>query len=189
MVRLALCLDPQNPAATGVAQKAIRSIDPRCGRDAEDSARRADLYRKVMAERIPGSQVPLDSILPRFGERDGRPVEEQHGIMVPRLRLGRLAEKITRGIAFLDEGRYIQPPSKVSFFVISPAADADPAIADVLYKYGKLHSRGPGISVYSAVPPEDRAMAMLSIEIWGQLKLHTFVDTEGQPARPSVSTN
>jgi len=54
LVRVALCLDPHDPASSSVVETALRSMRAAAGRDPRDTLLRAARARKVMGETLQG---------------------------------------------------------------------------------------------------------------------------------------
>lgn len=163
LLRLALCVDPQAPTTAGIVQRALRAMDPEAGRDVPDQQARARLREKFAREM---KVVPPDApILKPFGEKWGRPPEEQFGIHLPGKYLLQLGEKIARGILFMDGGQFIEPPLTVR--VGTDIERAPPEALQMVREQGRLYAIEPGIVVRRLVPPDAPEVSLLEIEIWG----------------------
>ncbi len=170
-VKVGACLDPNDPVTAGLVRRTLRAMDPREGTTPIDQRARARLLKKFMAETKLVS--PDDRILPPFNEKWGRPPEEQVGIKVPESALRRLGEKITRGIHYLNGGRFIEPSYEIGVFL-----DADPVpaeLVDVVEKRGEVYANEPGIVVRRFASDDEHYWSVSSIELWSQWKIWVTV--------------
>src|SRR5262249_364511 len=92
--RVALTLDPKNPASKGLSVKALRAINPAAARDEGDAAARDARAKKILAEMIKGEPIKEKNLLPGLGERWGRPIEQQIAIKIPGESFPAVTEKI-----------------------------------------------------------------------------------------------
>jgi hypothetical protein len=173
LIRLGMCLDPEKAAASGIAEKALRALNPRFGKSPKDALARQSTRDKFIARLKPFSQVPLDACYPGFGPNETSHGSESVGVLIPKEGLQRLVEKICRGIFYLEDRIFIEPPYEVVHHVVHEHVAA-PIVA-MVNKFGKLYARGPGLTVRRAVADDDRRAALVSIEIWGQLRLYASV--------------
>jgi hypothetical protein len=163
LMRLALCVDPKAPTTAGIVQRALRAMDPGAGRNLSDQQARAALRRKIDREL---QIVPSDArVLKPFGEKWGRPPEEQFGIRVPGDHLLRMGEKIARGIHFMDGGQFIEPPLRIR--VGTDLDGTPPDTLQMVREQGKVYAIEPGIVVRRLIPPEAPSVSLLEIEVWG----------------------
>ncbi len=161
LVRLGLCIAPQY--ALGVVPKALRSISSQYAKDEQDARHRKDKREKLLRQVLTGNDIPRASMYPNLGERWGRPLEQQHIITISAEQVRRLGEKIVRGIFYIEDGRFIEPPYVIEVHVVH-----DENIAEVIVlidRFGKIYAREPGIIVHRAAVPEDTMYSLLKIEI------------------------
>ena len=78
LIRLGLCIDPQSPGALGIVPKALRSISPQYAADEREAQHRKAKREKLLRQIIKGNDLLRESIYPNFGEKWGRPPEQQH---------------------------------------------------------------------------------------------------------------
>jgi hypothetical protein len=173
LVRVALCLDPYDPAASSVVETALRSMRAAAGRDPRDTLLRAARARKMIGEALQGAAIPGHGVFPGMEEKWGRPVEEQVAILIPVKSFHRIAQKIVRGIFFIQEKKFIEAPYKIDFFALHENA-AEP-VKQVLDKFGTTYAQEPGIVVRRAVTAEDNTSSLFQIEFWRQMKLYASV--------------
>jgi hypothetical protein len=107
--RIALTLGAQNPASKGLAEKALRAINPAAARDEGDTAAREARAKKILGEMFKGEQIKSKNVVPGLGERWDRPVEQQVAIRISDESFPAVTEKIVRGLAFREEGAFIEP--------------------------------------------------------------------------------
>jgi len=173
LLRLALCVDPNVPETSGIIDKALRSMKPEFARDERDRAARAARGARLRAELIDGPEIERSAVYPGLGERWGRPPTEGLGIRVPAESLRRLAEKIVRGIFFLEDNTFLGADHSIDFYALTDEG-AGP-IKHLLHRFGKEYARGPGIVVRRAVAVDQPTGAVFEIEIWGQFEMYASV--------------
>ena len=88
----------------------------------------------------------------------------------------RISEKIVRGITFLEEELFVEPPHAIEF------CPFDDEAAEVFRKridqFGKEYARAPGIVVVKADGEEDMS-ALYEIEFFEQYKTRASVRIAG----------
>ena len=172
-VRVALCLDPNDPASRSIVQKALRAMKPEYAKTQSEKRARTALAKRITSELLQGPQIPHGSTYLSLGERWGRPQGSGMGVVIPVESFRRITEKIVRGITFLEDNRYIEPPHNVHFFALDDeGARPFQELAEVT---GTILAREPGIVVRRVVTPEDGITALYEIEFWKQIKTHAAV--------------
>lgn len=172
-VRIALCLDPNEPAFKGMEKKALRSMDPRKGKSTSDQLARARLAEKLTSELMVGDAIPSFGTYPSLGERWGRPHGAGIALAIPADYFRQITEKIVRGITYIESKRFIDPPHHVEFFALDDVGSI--TIRQVLKAHGQELAREPGIVIRRAVAPEDGISALYEIEFWRQFKTYASV--------------
>jgi hypothetical protein len=172
LIRLGMCVNPTIAQAAGIADKALRALNPRLAKNAKDAVHRYKRALKLLRLLKPVADVPHESIIPVARQPDWP--DPQHAITIPRASLQALAEKISRGIFFIEDDQYIEPPYEVTHYVLPEAPHED--VLDLLERFGKVYSREPGIVVTRAVAEDDRISAIFKFEIWGQFRMFSVVD-------------
>lgn len=176
LICLALCVDPHVPATAGIVQKALRSMKPVHGRDDRDKSARASRAKRLNEILINGSDIPRSAVYPGLGERWGRSSQEGLGVRVPAESLKRLAEKIVRGIYYLQDETFIEPPYAIDFYALDD--DGAAHLRALLDQFGQIYAREPGIVVRRVVPKDAPLCGVFEIDIWGQFKMYASVDSE-----------
>ena len=185
MLRLGLCIDPNAFESTGVVPKVLRSLDPKLAKNDKDRRAREAKRDQILKQVLKGTDIPLSAVYPRFEERWGRPPENQVAVPLPKKSVDRLFEKVIRGLAYLENGCFIEPPHTVALY---PLGENDtPVFTSLLDKFGKVHARGPGIVVRRAVAPEDGLSAIYEITIWGMFQ--TYAVVLGSEPNPSPNAD
>lgn len=172
-VRIALCLNPNDPASRSIVEKALRAMKPTLGKSPADKRAREALGRKVTGEMLKGEQIPSQGAYPSLGARWGRPQGSGIALIIPIESFRRITEKIVRGITYFETKRYIEPPHHVQFYALDDK-DAAP-IRNVLTDGGTTLAREPGIVVKRVVAPDDGVSAMYELEFWKQFKTYAAV--------------
>jgi hypothetical protein len=176
LVLVALCLDPKIPASRSIVEKALRAMNPEAAISSADRKARASLARRVMEHLLEGPNIPQTGIYPTLGEKWGRAPGQGIAVRIPADSFRRLTEKIVRGIFFLEDKKFIEPPYHILFFALDDAG-AQPA-RELLDRAGVTYTREPGIVVKRAVVPEDGISSIFEIEFWGQFKTHASVTSD-----------
>jgi hypothetical protein len=115
-------------------------------------------------------------------EKWGRPREEQIAILIPKESFDRIAEKVVRGIFYLNGGHFIEPPYTFDFF----ALDAD-GVAHLipLLERGDRFAREPGLVVRRITAHDDPLHSIFEIELWKQMKLYASVSNNWEAKSPT----
>jgi len=170
---IALCLDPNAAASRSIVEKNLRSLRPPAGKSERDRNVRAALRKRVLNEALEGAAIPQTGIYPGLGERWGRQQEDQLAVLVPKDSFRRLTEKIVRGIFYVQDGKFIEPPFTIEFFALNPSVAK--SVQEEIDKFGVTFAGGPGVVVRRAVAAEDGMSSVFEIEFWGQFKTYAFV--------------
>jgi hypothetical protein len=129
--------------------------------------------KRVDDEALKGAAIPQFGIYPGMGEKWGRPCVDQVALRIPAESFRRITEKIVRGIFYIEDKKFIEPPFTVSFYALDDASGGH--IRKVLDKFGETYAREPGIVVRRVVTPEDGISSVFEIEFWEQLKTYASV--------------
>ena len=177
-VRVALCLDPNDPASKSIVQRALRAMKPGYAKNPTDKRARIALAKRITSELMQGDDIPSYGGYPSLGERWGRPQGSGMALMIPVESFSRVTEKIVRGITYLESKRYIEPPHRVHFFALDD--EGTQPFRELAEIAGTTLAREPGIVVRQVVTPEDGVSALYEIEFWKQFKTHAAV-LDGDP--------
>ena len=176
MIRLALCVDPERPETAAIVSKGLRAINPDAGKSERDKAARAAKRSQILRQMIEGPAIPEMAIYPGFGEKWGRTIDHAVAITIPASSYRRLAEKLIRGIYYLERALFIEPPWRVQFFAVTDEGAREfVAITD---KFGTEYAREPGVTIRLAVPEDEPMSSVAEISIWGRFKMYAAVISE-----------
>ena len=79
--RLGLVLDGSNAASAGLAEKALRAINPDAAKSEGDAVAREARAKRILREIYKGGEVKGKHVVPGLGERWERPIEESSGAL------------------------------------------------------------------------------------------------------------
>ena len=173
LLKLGLCVKPFSHESFGVADKTLRALNPKNGKNDRDSNIRLKKREQILREAIEPTTVPLSSILPNFGFNDGTAPNEQLAVLVPDKGLKSIGEKLIRGITWVVDNEYINENYEIEIYIYHEL-DAD-FLEEKLNKFGKTYALGPGIQIIRVVTRQDPICGIYSMEIWGQLKIYGIV--------------
>ena len=178
--RLGLALDASNAASAGLADKAVRAINPDAAKSDGDAAARDARAKKILREMYKGEELKGKNVVPGLGERWDRPLEEQLGISIPEGSLPAMTEKIVRGITFREDDVFIDPDQEIKCFLVKDADVKD--VKEMLDKAGKEFKREPGLVVRRA---RSAGGDLYEITFWNQFKTYATVSKQKPP--PALS--
>jgi len=169
--RFGMCVDPDSIAAKGIADKAIRAVDSKCGRDERDKEKRSRSRHRLLQTVMPVTSLDLRGVLP---DKNPQPIsEESFGILIPADALKRMGNKFIRGITFVASKLYIDSQHEVSIFFAHEINCQ--FIVQMLNQYGKRYDRGPGIVIEYAPCPDDPQSGLYYIDIWNKVYMYGTV--------------
>ena len=171
--KIGMCVAPDQLAALGIANKALRSLNPKHARNPIDRRCREKNRDKMVRSMIPAVRSPLESIVPGFGFYPGVDPFEQYAIPVSKNSLDLFGEKLIRCFTYKIHTRFIEADHKVSVW-IAHEEHAKPLI-ETLRQYGAEYHQGPGIKIRAAYTPEDPISGAFEIIILGKLHLYGMI--------------
>jgi hypothetical protein len=181
---VSLGLDPADAASRSIVQKVLRSMNPSEAQTERDRNVRAALRRRVLSEALQGEAIPRVGTYPGMGEKWGRAIEEQVAVLIPTDSVRRIAEKVVRGIFYVEDNKFIEPPYKIDFFPLDPSNEK--YIRQMIDRFGNTYAREPGIVVGRAVTPEDGMSSLFEIVLWRQFKMYAWVGVDKTLHRSSA---
>ena len=99
LLRLAMCLDRNDPAAAGIVDNAFRSVDPAAVTSAKEKRIRLARRSKLIADTKQLDSIPDRAILPSF--RKNFDIGSRTGILIPAKDLNAVVEKWARGFDYV----------------------------------------------------------------------------------------
>lgn len=176
MIRLGLCLDPEDDACKGIAEKALRSIDPGQAKNEKDRRARLSKRRQILSQTLEGDAIPNEAIYPNFESRYEIPDSERIAVTISKKSINKLGEKIVRGILYLENRVFVDENYEISIFTLTDQGAAP--FVEIARKFGQIHSKGPGIEVIRATVQDDNISSVFVITIWRRFKTYLVVQSK-----------
>lgn len=173
LTQLACCVDPKAAASSGIVSRVLRGLDPSCATTETDASARRRKRERFLKGLIQGDDIPSSGIYPGLGERWGRPKGSGTAVVIPVRSFQLLTEKIVRGIAYIEDGVYIESTHRIDFYAIHDKDAKE--VKETLAQHGKEYARGAGIKIVRAIFPGDGVTGIMSIEIWASIVIYASV--------------
>lgn len=170
---LSFCIDPEAPESKGVYERMRRAFDPGSAKNEKDREIRSKKRKVLLESLLHGNDIPEKGMYPGLGERWNRPRAEQAALTVPKSWIDKLAIKIVKGIAYIEDKVLIDDRFELQPHVAEKEAAEE--FEQAIDRYGNSLSRGPGILVERAVTPEDGVSSIYKVTIWGQFVVYVSV--------------
>jgi len=177
--RVALTLDQNNPASKGLADKALRAIDPAAAKSEGDAAARDARAKKLLREMFKGDEIKGKNIVPGLGERWGRSAEQQLAIAIPGDSFPAITEKIVRGLAYRENDEFIEPPYEIECYLTEDENVKE--VKELIENCGKEYKREPGLMIRRAPVEGDPLTALYEVTFWDQFKTYATVRKPDAP--------
>lgn len=179
LIWLGSCIGRKDARASGIMEKALRSIKPEFGKNPKDKiSRQAKREQFLRATEI--VETPTTTgVLPNFGPDPSIQYPVLMTVQIPVEGLIVLGKKIVGGLTYHFESRFIENDNEqISIFF---EIDKDVArIIELVERFGQTYDIGPGITVARAVSQGESNAVLFKIEIWGRLKIYgELVPREG----------
>jgi hypothetical protein len=168
-IRLALCINPLKPAASGLVERALRSLGIRArGLTEEERLYREALKAKILRELKPYTSDIQKHVLPGMGPHPEGPAEQQFQISISGEDLHAVLRKIVRGCEYwFLNGRIIEPPWEISIHFVQ-SADVPDSVRKIIAPFGPVYL-GPGIQIQRAGSQDGSNAAFYRIVFWDSL--------------------
>ena len=174
-LRMAMCVDPEDPAAAGIYAKAKRAIDPTEGRNEKDRLARKRKREKLLGEFRVMRSLPTHGLLPSFQPNWDN--GSRLAIFVSAKDLESLVKKWVRGIHYLTLDRLIKRDDDIDILHVRDDV-ADEAFREIKHRATFLR-KGPGVVIMQATASEKgESMTLYGFEIWGQYRVYASVDED-----------
>lgn len=169
LLRFSAALDPSSPAALGVADGPMRSMDPTKGRSDRDRRARAARKEKFCADLERFREIFADISTDISGEEiemgDDRIVLGVH-----KDDLHAMIEKFVRGYVYIDQSRYIEKNEYLQTNVLENQYGR--RLNMLIERYGAIEERGPGLVVRRAYAVDSAGAGLFSVRLWDRVELH-----------------
>lgn len=173
LTSIGLCLDPDHPDTSDIVAKVLRSMKSAHGKNDKDRKARERKAKSVINRTTVFKEIPSHGIFPNFGPQAPPEPEGYRGILISRSNLEKIAEKIVRGVAYVEDQIYIDDNYELDLYVLEDEGAAP--VVEIIDRYGIQLHRGPALLVRRAVIEDDKQAGLYAIEIWGRLKLYATV--------------
>ncbi len=170
--RLALALDPTEPAAQGIVQSVHRAIDPKKGRDGRDSRMRAARKKALWKDLFPARLAPSYATIPGLGPYSNIPLDDQIAFGVEAESLEAFVQKLVRGLAYIQLERYVESTYEIEMHLLQNE-DAH-VFTDLLDGFGITLDRSPAIRARIARNPADPISALHEFIIWERFTIYAL---------------
>ncbi len=170
---LSFVIDPRRKEARGIYKRMVRAYQPKYAKNDKDRRMREKKQAKLLTMIVRGDKIPTKGIYPGLEERWNRPPSERIAFKIPEKFIARIAEKIVRGITYIESGKFIGPDYEIQHYVVKPSDAIE--YEQSLAKYGQILTRGPGLKLHRAVTAEDELSSINKITIWGEFIIYVSV--------------
>ena len=171
--RLGLCLDPNDPRAKGIPQKALRAVQPSQGHSLRDQEERMKRRAAILRQTFQADEVPLMGVLPHFGPLSNVEYGERFlMVKIPEKDIKEFGVKIIRGLTYATEKRIIDRHYQIQVFVVNERSC--PEVDALLEIHGVQENIGTGIETKRAISPRP-PVGLYWIRIWGRFELYGSV--------------
>jgi hypothetical protein len=176
--RVAMNLDPLDPATASIVARAKRARDPEAATSERDRRARTKLREKIRGDVLFGSNIPVDATYPGLHDRWGQQEPNRAALLIPVSYFQDITRKIVAGFVYHQDKKFIDSPFQIEFF----DADRGQMFVPILDRFGEIHAREPGLKIRRAVAPEDGMSSVFEILFWHQFRTYATVTSapEGQ---------
>lgn len=173
LLRIGLCVGPEEFAAQGVSARSMRAIKPSLAVSKRDKLARLKKRQEILKEIKEHQSPEIKGMLPNFGEQPDLKYEKLIAISIDGKNLRMLGEKIIRGVNYKIKGEFIHADQKIEVYF-----NEDRDVGEVIRLVkgaGQTFHRGPGIIVSRAEAVDNPKAMLFRVEIWGRLKMNIAV--------------
>ncbi len=181
---LRFAMDPNAVEGFGVANKAVRSVDPNQARDARDRRARTRAREELREKLEHGSRRPVDILL-HSSLNEIEPSAESPPMRGPNAEdLEIVFTKIAKGLVWaLCDGAFVEADQRIE---VQPAGVGEPDLTSrewrwLLHTRGGVYTRGPGVTVRIMASPEFQKKA-IEIVLWNSFAFLVFISPKESPA-------
>lgn len=170
-----MCMPSSNPLTAELRIKALRAFGvgpngkPLAGLDKREQGIRLAYLRRVMSETVSWTEINERKVMPGFGFHEGYGRNSQRGTLLNKEKLGQVAEKIVRGVEYIQKGskRYIEEPYKLDVYF--PRDTQSPEFEEIRRKCPVFYDGTNKIQRGAA--PERPLEPIYIIRIWDQWEI------------------
>lgn len=167
-------MGPEEFAAQGVSDKALRAIKPEFAKGEKDRVARAKKRQEILNDLAVHAVPQSKGVLPNFGVQPNLKYEGNLlAIPISGEGLKMLAEKIVRGVNYKLKNELIQKDQTIEVF-FNKDEDVSGVVKMIRTK-GETSCLGPGISVSRVEALDNPKIILFHVVIWGRLKMNITV--------------
>lgn len=175
LVLLACCINPTEPAAQGLYERARRTMGIRVeGLSEEEKEHREARRRKLLSEVRPYSPEIQPHIIPGLGPHPEAPVSSQMQLMIKAEDIYAVIKKIVRGCEYwLSGGRIVEHPHQIEvFFPTETPEDVSKLMA--AFALGPVFL-GPGLRIRRGGAQDDPLSVLYELVIWDTITAYASI--------------
>ena len=161
--KIGMCVNPTHEASSGIAQKALRSVNLGKGRNTKDIKARAKTREKLDKHIIPESKVDYQAVLPTLQSIE----KSEYAVYIPQDSLIKMGIKFIRGINYVIDKQIINDNYNIE--IIIDYSDEALCYEKLLSNDGKNFSCGLGIIISRTYNPYDSIQGVYRFGLWQNL--------------------
>lgn len=176
--RLAICLDENDIAASGVSQKFIDNISVDTAKNPKELGSRLKLLIETAKNYVP---YPYEEGNPHV-LKNGTPKEGIRGrlmIRIPNDKLYIVSEKIIRGLEFHLRSRLIEQDRKLQIIIPHAHQSEEEKLTkkwqSLIAPIEQNSQRGPGFNIKYGINPIDNDWVIYNVIIWNHLEIWAII--------------
>lgn len=173
LLRMGMCLGPEDSEAAGIPQKALRTIKPEFAKAERDRLARQKARETVKAEIEWTDELNTEGLLPGFGPRPYFEYSQYAAVKISAESLRRMGVKLAKGLTYVLRGKTIPPDYEIE--IIFPGGPDAAQVAPQFERAARTENRGPGLTVAHTWAHDDPVAALFKITVWGRLVLYAAV--------------
>jgi len=175
LIRFGATFDSEDENYGNIADKAIRSIDPKYGGTSKDKIARGKARSELVREIVPYFYSDI-RVLPNFGMKSNIYRSDLPWIPIDENKLCDFAHKLARGVTYVFEQSYIEDNYEIEVSFPSEYAVVELVLRS---RFKKLIST-PSIAIYRDDDPQiralDKVLGFYLIKIWDRLNIRVSIN-------------
>lgn len=175
LIRFGATFDSEDKNYGNIADKAIRSIDPKYGKNSRDKIAREKARSELVREIVPYFYSDI-RVLPNFGMKSNIYRSDLPWIPIDEDKLRDFAHKLARGVTYLFEKSYIEDNYKIE---VSFPSEYEVVELVLRSRFKQLIST-PSIEIYRDDDPKiracDKVLGFYLIKIWDRLNIRVSIN-------------
>jgi len=175
LIRFGATFDSEDKNYGNIADKAIRSIDPKYGKNLRDKIAREKTRSELVREIVPYFYSDI-RVLPNFGMKSNIYRSDLPWIPIDENKLRDFAHKLARGVTYVFEQSYIEDNYEVEVSFPSEYGVVELVLRS---RFKKLIST-PSIAIYRnddlQIRALDKVLGFYLIKIWDRLNIRVSIN-------------